>query len=86
MTESLVDGALCAKGLALLEDQLDPVETLRFLALLSRQPFDYQLWRQQHFVGMSLAEVLTQAQGASPQSQRKKPSQEGNGKADAPFP
>jgi hypothetical protein len=73
MTEPLADDALCAKELALLEDQLGPVETLRFLALLSRQPFDYQRWRQQHFAGMSLAEVLTQAQGASPQSQRKKP-------------
>ncbi len=36
MTESLADDALCAKGLALLEDQLGPVQTLRFLALLSR--------------------------------------------------
>lgn len=73
MTEPLADDALCAKGLALLEDQLGPVETLRFLALLSRQPFDYQRWRQQHFAGMSLAEILMQAQGVSPQSQRKKP-------------
>lgn len=73
MTESLADDALCVKGLALLEDQLGPVETLRFLALLSRQPFDYQRWRQQHFAGMSLAEILMQAQGVSPQSQRKKP-------------
>ena len=72
MTEPLADDALCAKGLALLEDQLGPVETLRFLALLSRQPFDYQSWRQQHFTGMSLAEVLTRVQEASPSSQRKK--------------
>lgn len=73
MTEPLADDVLCAKGLALLEDQLGPVETLRFLALLSRQPFDYQRWRQQHFAGMSLAEVFTQAQGASPQSQQQEP-------------
>ncbi len=72
MTESLADEALCAKGLALLEDQLGPVQTLRFLALLSRQPFDYQRWRQQHFAGMSLAEVLTQAQRISI-SQQKEP-------------
>jgi hypothetical protein len=65
MTESLADDALCAKGLALLEDQLGPVQTLRFLALLSRQPFDYQRWRQQHFAEMSLTEVLTQAQQLS---------------------
>jgi len=73
MTESLADDVLCAKGLALLEEQLGPVQTLRFLALLSRQPFDYQRWRQQHFTGMSLAEVLTRAQGASPSSQRQEP-------------
>lgn len=72
MTESLADDALCAKGLALLEDQLGPVQTLRFLALLSRQPFDYQRWRQQHFAGMSLTEVLTQAQQLSI-SQQKEP-------------
>ena len=71
MTESLADDALCAKGLTLLEEQLGAVETLRFLALLSRQPFDYQRWRQQHFAGMSLAEVLTRVQEASPPSQRK---------------
>jgi hypothetical protein len=65
MTESLADEALCAKGLALLEDQLGPVQTLRFLALLSRQPFDYQRWRQQHFAGMSLTEVFTHAQRLS---------------------
>lgn len=73
MTESLADDALCARGLALLEDQLGAVETLRFLALLSRQPFDYQLWRQQHFAGMNLAEVLTRAEGALPTLQRKEP-------------
>ncbi len=70
MTESLADDALCAKGLALLEDQLGPVETVRFLALLSHQPFDYQVWRQQHFGGMSLAELLMRAEDASPPSQR----------------
>ncbi len=71
MTEPLADDALCTKGLALLEDQLGPVQTLRFLSLLSRQPFAYQHWRQQHFAGMSLAEVLTRAQGMSTPSQPK---------------
>ena len=49
MADSLEDDALCAKGLAVLEDHLGPVQALRFLALISRQPFDYQHWRQQHF-------------------------------------
>ncbi len=70
MFESLADDALCTKGFALLEDQLGPVQTLRFLSLISRQPFDYQHWRQQHFAGMSLAEVLARAQGMSTPSQQ----------------
>jgi hypothetical protein len=64
MPEQLTDDVLCAKGLAALEDQLGPVHTLRFLALMSRQSFDYQRWRQQHFGSMSLEEILTQVQSA----------------------
>jgi hypothetical protein len=69
MADSLEDDALCAKGLAVLEDQLGPVQALRFLALISRQPFDYQHWRQQHFGKMSLAEILAQARAAQSQLQ-----------------
>lgn len=65
MPDPLEDDALRAKGLAVLEGHLGPVQALRFLALISRQPFDYQRWRHQHFGGMSLAEILTQAQAAS---------------------
>ncbi len=65
MPEQLTDNDLCAKGLAVLEDQLGPVHTLRFLALMSRQSFNYQRWRQQHFGSMSLEEILTQVQSAS---------------------
>lgn len=71
MSEILVDDALYIKGLAVLEDHLGPVEALRFLAMISREPFDYQCWRQQHFGEMSLDEILTQAQAASIQPQRK---------------
>jgi hypothetical protein len=41
------------------------VHTLRFLALMSQESFDYQGWRQQHFGAMSLEEILAQAQNAS---------------------
>jgi hypothetical protein len=61
MSEQLTDDALYAKGLAVLEDHLGPVQTLRFLALMSRQSFDYQRWRQQHFGGMSLEDIIAQA-------------------------
>ncbi|MBI2504461.1 MAG: hypothetical protein HYW07_14655 [Candidatus Latescibacteria bacterium] len=62
MPEPLTDEMLCTRGVTVLEENLGPVEALRFLSLISRQPFDYQLWRQQRFSGMSLAEILTQAQ------------------------
>ena len=65
MSEPLADAALCVKGVAVLEDHLGPVDALRFLALISRQPFDYQDWRQEHFEAMSLAEILTQAEALS---------------------
>lgn len=71
MSELLTDDALCARGLTVLEDQLGPVQALRFLALISRQPFDYQRWRQQNFGAMSLAEILTQAQALSRRGQGK---------------
>jgi hypothetical protein len=70
MPESLEDSVLCAKGLSALEEHLGPVEALRFLALISRQPFDYQHWRQQHFSKMSLAEILAQAQATSKEGGR----------------
>lgn len=65
MSKHLTDDALCARGLAVLEEGLGPVHTLRFLALMSRQPFDYQRWRQQHFGSMSLEEILTQVRSGA---------------------
>lgn len=65
MAEALADDALRAKGLAVLEASLGPVETLRFLALLSHEPFVYQSWRDKHFEGMSLKEILNGARQIS---------------------
>jgi len=69
MSEPLADETLYAKGLTVLEEHLGPVDALRFLACISRQPFDYQRWRQQHFGSMSLAEILTQAEVFSKRTQ-----------------
>ena len=69
MPEPLADEALCAKGLAVLEDHLGPVDALRFFALISRQPFDYQHWRQQHFGAMSLVEIFIQAEALAKRAQ-----------------
>ena len=32
-----------------MSDSLGPVDALRFLALVSREPFDYQEWRREYF-------------------------------------
>ena len=64
MTERPADAVLREKGLAALEEELGPVQALRFLAMISRQPFDYKKWRRQEFDGMSLSEVLSQASDA----------------------
>ena len=69
MPEPLADEALCAKGFTVLEDHLGPVDALRFFAFISREPFDYQRWRQQHFGAMSLAEILAQAEALSKRAQ-----------------
>ncbi len=62
MINTLLDKTLYTKEIELLEEKLGPVQTLRFLALVSRQPFDYQDWCQGHFGEMSLTEILTSAQ------------------------
>jgi hypothetical protein len=61
MTEAMADDVLRAKGVEVLEANLGPMEALRFLALLSREPFDYQSWRDKQFQGMSLAEILARS-------------------------
>lgn len=61
MTEAMADDVLRAKGGEVLEANLGPMEALRFLALLSREPFDYQSWRDKHFQGMSLAEIFARS-------------------------
>jgi len=64
-TAGSADEMLRAKGLAGLEASLGPVGTLRFLALLSREPFDYQSWRDKQCQGMSLVEILTEPRQTS---------------------
>jgi hypothetical protein len=62
MSESLTNQGVWEKGLAVLENQLGPVQTLQFMAMVSRQPFDYQQWREERFGGMSVDEILALAQ------------------------
>ncbi len=60
MAEISSDAVLRDRGFAVLEQELGPVEAFRFLALLSRQPFDYQAWRQKQFNGISLRDLFSQ--------------------------
>ena len=41
-----------------LTENLGPVQALRFLALVSREPFDYQEWRRQYFSQYDVDELL----------------------------
>jgi len=65
MAETLTDKTLRSRGLAVLEEKLGRTATLRFLALLSREPFDYKLWREEEFGRMSVDDIVAEAQAAS---------------------
>jgi len=60
MSERLTNDSLWEKGLSLLESQLGPAQTLQFIAMISRNPFDYQQWRDTEFGSLSLNEILEQ--------------------------
>jgi len=64
MNDRPEDAVVREKGLAALEEELGPVQALRFLAMISRQPFDYQAWRRKEFDGMSLSDVLSRVDAA----------------------
>jgi hypothetical protein len=61
MSEQLSEDVLREKGLAVLDRELGPVQAFRFLAIISRQPFDYERWRQGHFEGLSLSDILSRS-------------------------
>jgi len=49
MTKQLTEQELRRQAVQALSDSLGPVDALRFLALVSREPFDYQEWRREYF-------------------------------------
>jgi hypothetical protein len=49
MAKQLSEKELRQQAVRALTDSLGPVEALRFLALVSREPFDYQEWRREYF-------------------------------------
>ena len=65
MSNRLTDDQLRHTALTLLEKELGPVETLRFLAMVRREPFDYQAWRDARFAGLSVDPLSSTALSAS---------------------
>ncbi|MBI2359921.1 MAG: hypothetical protein HYV04_13670 [Deltaproteobacteria bacterium] len=54
----LTEQELRQQAVRALADRLGPVDALRFLALVSREPFDYQQWRREYFSRFSVDELL----------------------------
>jgi len=49
MAKQLTEQELRRQAVQALSGSLGPVDALRFLALVSREPFDYQEWRREYF-------------------------------------
>jgi hypothetical protein len=58
MAKLLTEQELRQQAARALADKLGPVEALRFLALVSREPFDYQQWRKEYFAHYNVDELL----------------------------
>ena len=64
MSNWLTEDQLRHTALSLLEKELGPVETLRFLAIVRREPFDYQKWRDDRFAGITVEDLFRRMQAA----------------------
>jgi hypothetical protein len=58
VVEKLSEKELCQQAVQALSDKLGPVDALRFLALVSREPFDYQVWRRDYLSGYDVNGLL----------------------------
>ena len=58
MAKQLTEQELRQQAVEALSDRLGPVDALRFLALVSREPFDYQHWRKDYFSKYDLDQLL----------------------------
>ncbi len=58
MTEFMTEQELRERAIRALEEHLGPVEALRFLGLVSREPFDYQEWRKRYFADSTVEELF----------------------------
>lgn len=60
MAKKLIEQELRQQAIQVLAEKLGPVEALRFLALVSREPFDYQKWRKDYFSSYRVDELLVE--------------------------
>jgi hypothetical protein len=58
MAKHLTEQELRQQAVQALSDRLGPVDALRFLALVSREPFDYQQWRNEYFSHYSVDQLV----------------------------
>ena len=58
MARQLTEQELRRQAVEALSDRLGPVDALRFLALVSREPFDYQQWRNEYFSHYTVDQLL----------------------------
>lgn len=60
MTDEMTDEQLRDKALEVLTKHLGPTRTVRFLSWLRRKPRDYQTWRDAHFSGIGVDDLIAQ--------------------------
>jgi hypothetical protein len=60
VAKQLTERELRQQAVRALTDSLGPVEAFRFLALVSREPFDYQEWRREYFSQYDLDKLLSE--------------------------
>lgn len=66
MSENLTDTELRDRAWGILRAHLSPVDVVRFLSMMRRQPRDYQKWRDQHFSRLSADELIAAVSPSGP--------------------
>jgi hypothetical protein len=61
MAKQLTEQELRQQAVRALRDRLGPVDALRFLASVSREPFDYQEWWKEYFSHYGVDNLLEEA-------------------------
>jgi len=58
MAKMLTEERLRQQAVRVLAEKLGPVDALRFLASVCREPFNYQRWRKRYFSQYGVDELL----------------------------